>query len=259
MPGYYDLDVPATLPEDFDLRPIPGAGVVPPEMRTLHHDVYETIGVLKALRNKGIFDDNPHAFGEFVGRVIQATRAGLVGSNAQPRLGRDAIDQIRAEIVMRRGVRMKILYLLKLLAWAALGLIPALILLAIGWVGSLEDGERTALVAGLGWVWIGALVGAWMSAAYRRGEVDFAGLPRFLDARFEPALRILFVGLLSVVVALGIRLELLEFSIEGHALASYTTDPLIGLLIGFVCGFAERAISRRLAQRVEDLVPRGDT
>src|SRR6185436_5049673 len=105
--------------------------------------------------------------------------------------------QVRAELLSRKGKPVIYKYLTRLAGCAAVGA-------AIG-VGLMVLSLIWRVPAGYGLVIAGSMAGAWLSAASNRRDVTFVELPGYLGSRQEPWVRIAFVAVLAVVVALLLK------------------------------------------------------
>jgi hypothetical protein len=234
--------------DQFNLRPLNNrAGPIPEDQRKISTEVYGARNILKLLKEQDAFAKDPMAYDEFIARVVQAAEVGCVGSNVDTSLAASALEQIRADIVRRKGrpVTYQYLYLLALCA-----------------LGGAVVGELINLVAryflpgltGYGWVIIGSMVGAWLSAAMRR-EISFDSIPDFLDYGYEPYIRMLFVGVLAAVFALFLNLQVLSVTLGSADLVQFTENIGVALLLGLIAGISEKALSVQVIERARKILP----
>lgn len=99
----------------------------------------------------------------------------------------------------------------------------------------------------------GAAVGTWLSFSIRNLDLTFADLGKF-DAEFiGPGVRVLFVVVLAVVVALLFWTGAFALKVGGLAI-----DPRIGggtaMLVGVFCGLSERALASAVLARAGTFV-----
>jgi hypothetical protein len=242
--------------DNFDLRPKDVAHPIPDDQRKLSQEVYEAVNILKLLKAQGVFgsDDKAHhkthdkSFEEFVARILQAAHAGCVAQHVDANLAAAALEQIRADILRRKGRALVYRYLAALSLWALAGglvgvaIVAATCLLHPAWQG-------------YGWVIIGAMAGTWLSVAATRLEVSFAGIQDYLDLWYEPFVRMLFVGLLATLFALFLKLKILSLLIGVLDLSEFADDHIgAALALGAISGIAEKAISVELIERARRLL-----
>ena len=236
--------------DQFNLKPRDDRSVsIPDDQRKISIEVYEVRNVLKLLQEQEIFDSNDPAYHEFMKRVLQAAEVGCVSPAADTTLAGAALDQIRADIVRRKGRHITYSYLLFLGLYALIGIVAAAaIVIASKFLPGL---------AGYGWVIMGSMAGAWLSVAAGRREVSFDGIPDFLNYGYEPLIRILFVGVLASVFALFLELKILSLTVAGFDLATFSTNISLALAIGVVAGIGERAMSVQLIARAQNVLSPG--
>ena len=234
----------AKLGEDFDLRPREHRTMpISEDQRKISQEVYEARNVLKLLEeNKRL---QKKAYHEFIERVIEAGRAGCAADVVDPVLAKEALAQIRAEILRRVRVQVVYRYIAYLAGWAAgVATIAAAFIYIVKFILLRPDLEN------YGWVIIGAMVGAWLFAAVRRHEVAFDDIGDFVNSGVEPAARVLYVGVLAIAVAVMLQFKLIDLGIADINFADFTTSVEKALILGFVAGIAERTLSLQVTGRV---------
>ena len=250
------------MSENFNLRPRKGfTGPIPEDQRKISQDVYEARNVLKLLKDDKAIDDM--LFKEFIARVTQAGYAGCVADNVDPTLADEALQQIRADIVRRAGTPLVYRYLRALAFWALLG---GLLGLAIVFIGITSERDQCAghcwpvlngygpVVKGYGYVLIGAMVGAWFSVAASRWQIAFDAIPDYPDIHVEPVIRMLFVAVIAAAFALFLHLGIITVKIGNVDLADFAKSISIALLLGFVAGITQRALSVQLIDRTQKVL-----
>src|SRR5205807_1612237 len=113
--------------ENFNLKP--KGPSIPDDQRKIAHDVYETANILKLFKARGEFGNDPASFTEFITRVLQAAVAGCCTDNVDTKLAADAIEQIRADIMERKGKTIVYRYLSSLAFWALPGIVVGIALI----------------------------------------------------------------------------------------------------------------------------------
>jgi hypothetical protein len=234
--------------ENFDLRPKDNrSGSISEEQRKISHEVYEARNILKLLKEKRAFQRND-SYKEFIERVVQAATVGCVARHVDTKLAAEALEQIRTDVVRRNGRPIMYRYLTYLAAWALGGVL-------VGWlVIAVAGSKEWRALQGYGWIIIGSMVGSWISVAATRREISFDGIQDFLDVRFEPFIRMLFVGCISSVFALFLQLKLIPLTIAEFDLATFAEHPPWALLIGVIAGISEKAVSVQVVERARKVL-----
>jgi hypothetical protein len=247
--------------EEFDLRPTQHhRHPIPADQVKLSQEIYETKNILKLLQENNFFGKPPKqsiAYREFINRVKEAAKIGCIGDEVETSLGADAITQIRADILRRVGRWMAFRYLGFLAAWALGG---AVIGLAVGMLGQSASNPLLQNLGHYGWIIVGAMVGAWFGVAVRRWGIVFEEVPDYLNVNSEPFIRMLFVAIVGSMLALFLELKVLTISLGSIDLAAFASQEgqniHIALLLGFIAGMSERAVSKQLMDQVGKVLPR---
>ena len=248
---------------EFNIKPkeeFPGP--IPEEQREINYGVYGTWGVLKLLREQGVFKDEDNSFTEFRGRLLQVAEVGLAAKHVRTHLAAKALDQIREEISLRKGITIKLKYLSRLAGWALLGVAAGASLVYIaakGIPGLYSPDPSTPGLKGYGWVVIGSMAGAWMSVASTRRKVAFEEMPDFLSSRFEPLIRLIFVGLLAASFALFLQHDLLTLKVSEVDFKNFSSEVGVALLLGLIAGISEKAVSVRIISRAQKALAPGSS
>jgi hypothetical protein len=234
------------MSEKFNLRPRTGfKGAIPDDQLKISQDVYEARNVLKLLNEDNAIKDS--LFGEFIQRVTQAGFVGCVADNAYPVVASDALEQIRADIVRRAGTPLVYRYLRALAFLALVGS-------ALGFVIAYNGINYSTVLKGYGCVLIGAMAGAWFSVAASRWQIAFDTIPDYPDTCLEPVIRMLFAALVAVAFALFLHLGIITIKIGNVDLATFTGSIKVALLVGFVAGIGQRALSVQLIDRAQKVL-----
>jgi hypothetical protein len=264
--------------DDFNIEPRADLRQpIPPGQRELQHEIYRTHGTLKLLAEQGVFGKRPRLLRwralwnrskapegagdagtqqpaeegekdrmlkEFRTRLLQIAKTGLTGSFVQMEQAVEAHQDLRRELLTRKGNTVKYHYLAILACWAAIGLLVGFAVYILSpWTGAKAYGLLV----------MGAVVGAWLSVASTRWSVAFEDLPDFLDSRVEPAVRILFVVVLVCAVGVALQAKLLQIRLGGVDLATFIDSAPVALLFGLVTGVSERALATRFIESARTL------
>jgi hypothetical protein len=241
-------------PKDaFNLRPAPCVTQIPEDQRKLSHEIYEVRHTLKLLKEKGAFkqgDPPDPVYQEFITRIRQAAQVGCTDPQVHTALAVEALKQIRADIVRRKGRLIIYRYLLVLAGWALAGIVIGAAFSGVAFILAALDSEPA--LSGYGWVIIGSMAGAWISVAAGRREISFDDIQHYVDFRWEPLIRMLFVGLLASTFALLLELKVFAFSIGEVDFAEFDEHVGRALVLGLFAGIGERALSLKLIERARE-------
>ena len=256
-PGAYEWKEPVAEGEEFNLGLKEGhAHPVPADQAKLSKDVYETKNILKLLHSEGRLVTKPYA--EFITRVKEAASAGCIGPAVETALAADALTQIRADVLRRVGRPLAFRYLGFLALWGLAGALIGLAMAASGYYWSSVDLIQS--MGHYGSVLVGAMAGAWFGVAVRRWQIAFEQLPGFLDVNYEPLIRMAFVAVVALVFALFLDLHVLNVQLGSVDLAGFVGGQSgkrveTALLLGFIAGMSERAVSKQLTDQVGKALP----
>jgi len=237
--------------ENFDLRPADNlATAIPRDQRKVSLEVYEIRNILVLLKRCNRFANDEPTFQEFVNRLRQAATGGCCAVNVNPGLAEDALDQIRTDITRRVGRPTVYRNLCCFAGWCLAGV-------AVGLVAAYVAPVVAPSLTGYGWMIVGAMSGVWLSVAVKRNAISFDSILDYLDNRFEPFVRILFVGILAIVLGVLLQVGLLSTSVGGIALSGFTKDAFLAFALGSICGIGEKAISVKLMDRLRKVMVTG--
>jgi hypothetical protein len=232
---------------------------VPADQAKLSKDIYETKNILKLLSSEGWLgpkpksdDDTYDTYKEFIKRVKEVADAGCIGPDIETALAADALTQIRADVLRRVGRPVAFRYLHFLALWGLAGaLIGAVVEAGASYWTSVESMRHYGLVL------VGAMAGAWFGVAVRRWQIAFEELPGFLDMIYEPLIRMVFVAVVALVFALFLDLRVLNITLGSVDLAADFSGGSVetALLLGFIAGMSERAVSKQLTDQVGKALP----
>ena len=107
---------------------------------------------------------------------------------------------------------------------------------------------------GYGFVLIGAMAGAWFSVAASRWQIAFDTITDYPDVKLEPVIRMLFVALVAAGFALFLHLDIVTIKISNVDLKIFTSSISVALLVGFIAGISQQALSVQLIDRVQKVL-----
>ena len=241
--GAFKIEVNSEDSLEFNIEPDQTvSGPVPDDQSELQLHIYGVIGVLKQLHEQKAFDELPGAYDDFRRRLRQVADVGLVGANVKTRLASSAVEQIAGEVVKRVGKKVQIKYLVRLLLFVSVGVAVGLVI-------------QFCCFPGYGAVLAASMVGAWISVAAFRRQVVLDDVPQFMGSKYEPAIRLCFVGFVACAVALFVKTGLLAIVLGDLNLVEFPSKPEVALILGLLAGISEKKISVQLIQKVRQAIP----
>jgi hypothetical protein len=194
--------------------------------------------------------------------LLSLAQVGLQGANAEPKIAASALANLKQAILVTEGGARKNRYLKTLGKWAAifatlpLGLAIVLrYILPCFSVSFACDKLPVSLLINFSLLWAGAMIGAWLSYGLRTEVLTFEELTTPEEDRLEPGVRLLFVGVLALVVGLALYIGVLEISFGKISSHDFMHRSALALLIGILMGASERALSGQVTKLVGNLLP----
>ncbi len=245
--GAYNVSPDSENPRDIIFAIANGfVGEVPEDQLSLQNEVADALTVLR-----GVFPNEGQRFEEYFRQLLSLAQAGLVGETANPQVASRALATLKGDIVAREGGRIKNQYMKKLGAKAALLGVPTL----VGAILVILFLPAATRLAGYMFLWVGAMVGVWLSFGTRKVALRFEDLHIPEQDRLEPMVRLIFSGLLSLIMGLIFANGAMEVSLGSITTAQFVEDPEIAILIGVLCGFSEKALSAQIASSAVKIIP----
>lgn len=75
-----------------------------------------------------------------------------------------------------------------------------------------------------------------------------------VQERLAPHIRLLFAGLLTMLVGILLALKLIDLSIGAVSLTGITHSPLLAFIVGAFCGISELALPVSIGNRAGKLI-----
>lgn len=232
---------------------------IPAEQMALYREIEEALAILMELNTKTRRPWYDRRFGELVGLA----EAGLTGLAAQPALARQALSAWKARIVLSEEGRVKNEYLRKLGKSALMVAVPSLL---VAWLtrtlpeivgiadrqplGSLSTYSNFALLLA------GCALGVWLSFGARRTAMRFEELVSPEADRLDSSNRLLLAAAATGTLGLALVNGVLDLTLGKAAAATFAGDGGLALLLGILCGFAERTLGRTLGSQAEKVLPK---
>jgi hypothetical protein len=172
-----------------------------------------------------------------------------VGDAASAEISLQALATLRAEITAREAGRIKNQYMKSLLWRAVLLAVPLFAIAAVLHAVNPQGGALSNFFVLLG----GSTLGVWVSFGARKTTLRFEELHILEEDRLEPFIRLVFAGLLTVIIGLLFGLKAVVVTIGAVTTDRIMTEWPVALLIGMLSGFSEQALSSTVAKHASTL------
>jgi hypothetical protein len=236
----YEVDPAATPP-------------CPDDQLALKNDIEATEAALKIL-----YPDDTVRLPRFR-ELLSLAQVGLQNP-AEPKVAASALANLKQSILLTEGGARKNRYFKGLgiraavFAGPALGF-AALLKYALPVCPPLLDRTVVQLMVSFALLFGGAMVGAWLSYGLRTETLTFDQLTTPEEDRLDPDIRLIFVGVLTLVVGLALYLGAVEISLGTISSHDLTHRNALALLVGALMGASERALTGQVTKLIGNLMP----
>ena len=185
-------------------------------------------------------------------RSIASAQTGLQ-TPADPNSARLSLEALHADILLREGPRVKNSYMIHLgVAAAALAAVSAVLYLVLR-----NNPQASYLLYAYRNLFVlltGTMIGTWLSFGLRRPRIVFKDLSALEEDMMEPAVRLIFTGLIAIAIAFVFATEMVNINIGGLNSARLLDKGSSALLIGMLLGVSELALPGVLTRRASQFV-----
>ena len=204
----------------------------------------------------------PVKFQIYYTRLFRLAQLGLQGDTPQPEVAATALATVAADLIDDEGAAIKNGYLIKLGRYACLYSALPLALYAVLHVlpKKWTDAGQERLKVDLGllscflMLWIGCFAGVWLSYGIRKTQFSLADLTNSDQDRLAPHIRLLFAGLLTMLIGILIAFGLIDLSIGTVSLSDMTKWPLLAFMVGAFCGISELSLPVSISNRASTII-----
>jgi len=237
----------------------------PADQLKLKADIETTLTTLQAIFPDEETDKKPvhptpaqRCYSQYQAKLVGIARTGLQ-TPADPESSRLWLSSLQSEILLREGPRIKNDYMRKLgmtaAAFAAISFIAYLVI-----HNNQQFSHHLTAYRNIFILWTGTMAGAWLSFGIRRPDFGFKDLIAPENDMVEPAIRLIFTGLIAVTLSFIFICGMVNVNIgalsSSHILNSGATAVLIGLLFGVSEQALPGALTKRASQFVNDVAGR---
>jgi hypothetical protein len=235
--------------------------VVPPVQLKLKADIEMTLTVLQNLLPDENAEPGPpknmtamqHRYRAYQTELLGAAQVGLMQTPPDPDASRQALESLQMEVLVREGPRVKNGYM-KVLGVSATvsGALAAIIYLMLR--NNPHFSQLLYAYQNLFVLWTGTMIGTWLSFGLRRPKLAFKDLGALEDDMVEPGIRLIFTGLIAIIIAFIFGSGMVNVSIGGLNSANLLAHGSSALLIGMLLGVSEQALPGMLTKRASQFV-----
>jgi hypothetical protein len=202
---------------------------------------------------KVIYAGQDAAFRQRFNTLLALAKAGLAGASPVPGLAKRMLEQFRTDVVEREATRLKQAHMQALgAACLRVGVLAALIGV-FGQVAWPRFG-LSPLVRTIGFLLAACAAGVWVSFAARKTTYEFEDLTLPERDYLTPMFRLAFAMILTTVLALMFHGKLATVSIGEVSTSAVLRQPLLAVIVGFLCGFSEQVLAKAVQQKASELL-----
>ena len=214
---------------------------IPKEQKKLHINIEDTLNILRTLKYT---DDKKKK--NYYDKILKLSRAGLVGISADPKQATETLEKVKNEILITEGIRIKNNYM-KDLGIAILGIEFISILVYL--IPYINNRMGMYIL-----VWLGSMIGVWISFGARKFNIKFHQLSIIEEDFMSPFIRIIFVGICSIIFALFINTEIIMVKIGSFSTNDIKNMKELQILLGILCGLTESKLGINIHQKAKEII-----
>lgn len=233
-------------PTDIGFTPIKTENGRPPEDQyTLKLEIESFIVTLNE-----IYESSSEEFNYYYQRAFYLAQLGLEGSHIDTTLASRTLEQLKHDIVISAGsrVRNSLLKIYGIRASICSAIASCIAIVALNYpIKSLP------LIPYFLFMLSGAMIGAWLSLGVRTKSFIFEEMRTHIRDHTAPYIRLAFTGILTLTAGLLMKIGALQISIGSLDSNNIVSDPLISLTFGILFGFSEKALITTLNDKTKNL------
>jgi len=242
--GFFVVSQYEDDPKDIHFQTLTESGPPPEDQLQLKTEIERTLVVLKML-----FETDEERYFTYFYPLLSLAQCGLVGDHAQPEVARRALHELRSEVTDKEAGNVKNRYLKNLGAHSiCLSALPLL----LGLFFYFLNGPHIS--TNLLFLWVGSMVGVWVSFGARKTVFKFEDLNIPEKDRLDPFIRLSFAGVLSLIMGILFYKQALVVTVGNLNTAAIAEDPLIATIIGVFCGISELVLPSKIRKQAEQFI-----
>lgn len=245
MRGCFEVVENSNCKNDIDFKMISKCveDGIPEGQRKLYIDVESVNCVIQSLR-----DTDKKIKRVYFKKLLSLSQVGLTGENAQTELAMEALNSLKEEITIKEGGRIKNSYMF------VLGIYAILLLIISGGLLGILNHNNIFFWDKYIYVFMGAMVGTWISFGARKVNIPFNELNIIEEDRLNPIMRLLFVGITSIIFMLFINSEIIGFSVGKIESKSINSSIELQIVLGILSGLIEYKLAIDLFNKANEIV-----
>lgn len=225
----------------FELQP--SKGKVPKEAINLYIEVDKTAPQLKK-----IFKDDEVELKRNFEMLLTLAQGGLSGKLGNPKLGKEALDSLKYDILLSNGGKIKSSHIIGVGKYVIINIVIAIVLNKI--LEFYGEKEFTSYII----LFIGAMIGSWLSVCIRKLEITFEDLANFEKDLMPFEIRLVFIGIVSIVFGMLVNNEIVTISFGELSLKTLFDSTQKTLLFGILCGIVDTKLAVNLYKKSETIL-----
>lgn len=218
---------------------------IPEEQQKLYIEAESTNNIIKSLANtkKEIKE-------KYFKKLLSLSQAGLVSDVANPQLALASLDKLKEEILTIEGQRIKNDYMKKLgLSALCINSIVLTVYFIINYFNTDIFIYSMYFV-----VFVSSLIGTWISFGARKFNIYFNQLNNLEEDMMIPCIRLVYIGVCSVIFLLFLNSGIITISIGNFSLNNISTNFELQSTIGILCGLVESKLGINLYNKAKTIV-----
>ncbi len=225
---------------------------VPKDQQKLKADIESALTVIRL-----VFSDDQQ-FENYFRPLLSLAQAGLAGEHADPEVAAGALVTLKNEITAREAGKIKNRYM-KDLGKRAAAIGGPVLLLGIAmhlyiFARNRADWPNFVVLTNFFFIWAGCMAGVWLSFGARKTVLKFEDLHIPEEDRLEPTVRLLFAGLLTLIVGLLFSLKAVVINLGSISSDQINSNAKVALVVGLLGGFSEQALSSAVTKQASQFL-----
>lgn len=225
------------VPYDINFSLINSKCKIPKVVEELYVDIEKTISDLKM-----IFKNNEEELAKNFKLVLSLAQAGLAGENGNPYLAKKALENLKNDIIITFGAKLKTKYIKNL------GIGVFIFDCFIYYIYNNYNLTNYLLV------FMGALIGSWVSFCIRKLDIKFNDLVHFEKDTMPFYIRLIFIGIVSIIFAMLLKNEIITIQFGKFSLSTFFETNEKHFLFGIICGITDIKLAINLYRRSENIL-----
>jgi len=245
MKGSFEVNI---LQESKEIEFVALGEAVPKEQADFMIAVSDTIHYIQML-----FKENEKQLNIHFEQLAGIADLGLRFDEKQdvhPEIAKQALEQFKIEVVRKESGRIKNQYMKKLGIKALYGSLAALLVYYLINLNHAYLAPEVKTIMPLLLIWVGTMMGVWLSYGMRKKIMNFKDLVIMEDDRLEPMVRLLFIGLISQVFGLLFITNVVNIDFGAFKTSNLQSSEVLSLLTGIFLGLSEQTIGLKLTNNV---------